>query len=350
MYIRTQRALAVGVSDPKIQRGSVKMCYKDSVQKRNEDKLFAEFEKDKTPLFIRKYLYMLYSKASARNYYIAIKDFLLWLMENNLIAERKISELTPNSFNTLEPADVFIYLEQRQKEGMRRTTLSTRKNILSSFFSKLIASPNSQLEKNPVKTCGYKGKKNNKENIYAKLPDKSQIDAMFEQINWKKDRMVRERNIAILQTLLGSGIRESELAGLEISDLHFEEEIPYITVLGKGYYVEEDKRRVYITGTALSALNKWLEIRQEIDGVKDIDAVFVTKNKTGISADTVIAIFKNYGNGMTPHQIRHYYSTVMAKKTDVEFVAQNLGHKDTETTVGNYVNAAFGIGDLLRTM
>lgn len=326
------------------------MCYKDSVQRHNEDKLFTEFDKDKTPLFIRKYLYKLYSKASARNYYIAIKDFLLWLIENDLITDRKISDLTPNSFNTLEPADVFLYLKQRQAEGMSRTTLTTRKNILSSFFSNLVESPNSKLEKNPVKTCGYKGKKNNVENIYAKLPDKSQIDEMFERINWKKDRIVRERNVAMLQTLLGSGIRESELAGLEISDLHFEEDIPYITVLGKGYYEEEDKRKVFITGTALSALEKWLEIRQEIDGVENISALFITKNNTRISADTVIAIFKNYGNGITPHQIRHYYSTVMAKRADIQFVAQNLGHKDIETTVGNYVNAAFGVGDLLRMM
>lgn len=326
------------------------MCYKDTVQIKNENKLSEAFERDNTPLFIRKYLFTLSSKASARNYYIALRGFFLWLIDNDIIMEKSISELTSNSFNKVEPSDIFIYLKQRQDAGMSRTTLLTRRNILSSFFSELVASPNSGLEKNPVSTCRYKGKVRNMENIFAKLPEKSQIDDMFARMEWKKDVIVRERNVAILQTLLGTGIRESELAGLEISDLHFNEEYPYITVLGKGYYLAEDKRKVFITGTAMEAMQKWLDIRKTIKGAENISAVFITKRNTPIQADTVQAIFKNYGNGITPHQIRHYYSTVMAKKADIQFVAQNLGHKDIETTVGNYVNAVVGVGDLLKTI
>ena len=326
------------------------VSYKDKVQEKNENKLHEAFERDKTPLFIRKYLFTLSSKASARNYYIALRGFFLWLIDNDIIMEKSILELTADSFNNIEPSDIFIYLKQRQDAGMSRTTLLTRRNILSSFFSELVASPNSGLEKNPVSTCRYKGKVRNMENIFAKLPDKTQIDNMLERMEWKKDVVVRERNVAILQTLLGTGIRESELAGLEISDLHFNEEYPYITVLGKGYYLEEDKRKVFITGTAMEAIQKWLDIRRMIDGAENITAVFITKRNTPIQADTVQAIFKNYGNGITPHQIRHYYSTIMSKKTDIQFVAQNLGHRDIETTVGNYVNAVYGVGELLKTI
>lgn len=326
------------------------MCYKDMVQKRNEEKLQETFARDNTPMFIRKYLCTLSSRASARNYYIAIRGFLKWLIENELVLEKSICELTPNSFNMIEPSDIFIYLKQRQDGGMSRTTLLTRRNILSSFFSELVASPNSGLEKNPVSTCRYKGKVRNMENIFAKLPDKEQIDGMLERMRWKKDVLVRERNIAILQTLLGTGIRESELAGLEITDLHFDERYPYITVLGKGYYLSEDKRKVFITGSALNAIERWLQVRKMIEGIENINAVFVTKNRTPIQADTVISIFKNYGDGITPHQIRHYYSTVMAKKLDIQFVAQNLGHKDIDTTFGNYVNAAFGVGNVLKDL
>lgn len=77
---------------------------------------------------------------------------------------------------------------------------------------------------------------------------------------------------------------------------------------------------MFVTGTALSALKKWLEIRQEIDGAEKYQCGF------------------------------HNYSTVMAKRADIQFVAQNLGHKDIDTTVGNYVNASFGVGELLRNM
>ena len=105
------------------------VSYKDKVQEKNENKLHEAFERDKTPLFIRKYLFTLSSKASARNYYIALRGFFLWLIDNDIIMERSILELTADSFNNIEPSDIFIYLKQRQDAGMSRTTLLTRRNI-----------------------------------------------------------------------------------------------------------------------------------------------------------------------------------------------------------------------------
>lgn len=325
------------------------MCYKDSVQRYNENKLTIELERDNAPMFVKKYLYQKRSKGTGRNYYIALKDFFIWLIENNLVKENAISEFTQDSLNMIESADIDMYLDQRESGGMSPTTLATRKNIISSFFAYLVESPSSKREKNPVKGCSYKGIQNNN-NLFAKLPSEDEINIMLEKIQRKKDEMVRERNIAIVKTLLGSGIRESELAGLELSDLFLEGTMPYITILGKGAYRETEKRMVFITKSVVDALNKWLEIRCTIDGIEDVNAVFVTKTRKRITEDTIKSLFKNYGGKITCHQLRHYYSTVMSKKVDIIFVSQNLGHKRVETTVNNYANGFYGVEELLSIM
>ena len=66
------------------------MCYKDEVQRKNTEKLQRKFDEDNTPGFIQKYFINIESKAGAINYYIAIKDLLIWLMENKIINRNSI--------------------------------------------------------------------------------------------------------------------------------------------------------------------------------------------------------------------------------------------------------------------
>ena len=81
-----------------VQKGCVYMCYKDEVQRKNTEKLQRKFDEDNTPGFIQKYFINIESKAGAINYYIAIKDLLLWLMENKTINRDNIAEITPDDF------------------------------------------------------------------------------------------------------------------------------------------------------------------------------------------------------------------------------------------------------------
>lgn len=57
---------------------------------------------------------------------------------------------------------------------------------------------------------------------------------MIEKIKRKKDDFVRERNLVIMNLLMGTGIREIGLAGLDLPDVYLDEETPYIKVLEKG--------------------------------------------------------------------------------------------------------------------
>lgn len=82
----------------------------------------------------------------------------------------------------------------------------------------------------------------------------------------------------------------------------------------------------------------------------DIDAVFLNKNGRRLNEDNIKAIFKNYGNGMSCHMMRHWYATIVAPIGGVAFTQQQLGHSSASTTINNYANGAYGMKDVLANM
>ena len=331
------------------------MCYKIEVQNKNAEKLNKKLEELNAPQFLRDYLNELESKNGALNYLVAIKDFLQWLIENNIINKKLISEIEVSDFSDLRPQNISSYLRYKEMTGMSPTTTETRKNIIKSFIQDiysyrdcLLREVYSKIE-DFYKMIKYKGIPSGN-NLTKKLPTEKQLNDMEEKIMWKKDIPVRNRNITIFRVLRGTGIRESELAGLDLSDLHLDEEMPYITILGKGVYREMQNRTVYLSGSALKALNEWLEYRNTLDNIVDTEAVFINKNGTRTTERNIKQIFENYGNGITPHMMRHYYASIMNQNGNLAFVQQQLGHSSVNTTVNNYANGAVGMKDVLNNM
>lgn len=331
------------------------MCYKIEVQNKNAEKLNRKLDELNAPQFLRDYLNELESKNGALNYLVAIKDFLQWLNESNIINKKSISEIEVSDFSDLRPQNISSYLRYKETNGMSPTTTETRKNIIKSFIQDIYSYRECLLREiysnieDFYKMIKYKGIPSGN-NLTKKLPTEKQLNDMEEKIMWKKDECVRNRNIAIFRVLRGTGIRESELAGLDLSDLHLDEEMPYITILGKGVYREMQNRTVYLSGSALKALREWLEYRSTLDNIVDTEAVFVNKNGTRTTERNIKQIFENYGNGITPHMMRHYYASVMNQNGNLAFVQQQLGHSSVNTTVNNYANGAVGMKEKLMEM
>ena len=325
------------------------MCYKDEVQRKNTEKLQRKFNEDNTPGFIQKYFINIESKAGAINYYIAIKDLLVWLMENKTINRNSIAEITPDDFYNVESEDVTMYLKQKEQSGMSPTTLETRKNMFSSFWKYLKRTKVCPVNENIIADVSYKGISSSN-NLIKKLPTEKQLQDMEEKIMRKNDEFVRVRNLIILRVLKGTGLRESELAGLNISDLYLDEEMPYIKIIGKGTYREIEARMVYLTSDAASAIKEWLEYRNGLENIVDESAVFLNKNGNRLSEYNIQSIFKTYGMGLTPHMIRHWFATAMANTGNLAFAQQQLGHSSLNTTVNNYANGAYGMRDVLANM
>lgn len=326
------------------------MCYKIEIQKKNEEKLQRKFDEENISLFIQKYFINIESKAGAINYWVAIRDLLLWLMEKKIINKSTLSEIEADDFYDVESEDVTMYLRYKEQSGMSPTTLETRKNIFSSFWKYLQRSNKCPVEQNIIEAVSYKGISSNN-NLVKKLPSDEQIKHMEEKIASKNDDFLRIRNLTVLRLLKGSGLRESELVGLELKDLFLDEEIPYIKIVGKGKYREIEARDVLLTNDAKEALIEWLKERQNISGIDGTNAIFVTKKCKRMLESEIGKMFRSASNSeVSPHMLRHWYATVVAKKAGVVFAQQNLGHTSVSTTINNYASGSYGMKELLRNM
>lgn len=326
------------------------MCYKIEVQNKNAEKLNRKLDELNLPIYMRKYFTVkIESKAGALNYLGVIVDLLNWFIKEKLIDKTNISDIEPSDFTDIMAEDITLYLKTKEQNGMSPTTLETRKHIISSFWDYMSRVKGTEIKDKFFKDVTYKGIPSGN-NLTKKLPTEKQLNDMEQKIMWKKDIPVRNRNIAIFRVLRGTGIRESELAGLDLSDLHLDEEMPYITILGKGVYREMQNRTVYLSGSALKALREWLEYRNTLDNIVDTEAVFINKNGTRTTERNIKQIFENYGNGITPHMMRHYYASIMNRNGNLAFVQQQLGHSSVNTTVNNYANGAVGMREKLMEM
>ena len=326
------------------------MCYKIELQNKNAEKLNRKLDELNLPIYMRNYFTVrIDSKAGALNYLGVIVNLLNWFIEKKLIDKTNISNIEPSDFNDIMAEDITLYLKFKEQNGMSPTTLETRKHIISSFWKYIRRIKGAKISKEFFEDVTYKGISSNS-TLVRKLPTEQQLKDMEEKIMWKKDIVVRNRNIAIFRVLKGTGIREGGLANLNLRDLYLEAEMPYIKVLPKGKYREEEKIIVYLTSSAKNALTDWVNYRDTLENIIDKEAVFVNKNGTRTTEDNIKAIFKSYGGGITPHMMRHYYATIIASRGNIVFAQQQLGHSSMSTTINNYANGSVGMKDILENM
>lgn len=94
-------------------------CYKLELQKKNEEKLKRKLDEIGIPVFMRKYfLVKIESKAGALHNLIVLKDLFQWLVDEHLIDERQISDITPNDFENIMAEDITMYLKHKEADGI----------------------------------------------------------------------------------------------------------------------------------------------------------------------------------------------------------------------------------------
>lgn len=147
----------------------------------------------------------------------------------------------------------------------------------------------------------------------------------------------KERDLAVISLLLGSGIRVSELTRLNLKDLNLRDRS--IIVLRKG----DKKDAPLIADWAMPYLEAYLKIRkQRYQPDKSEQALFLTKyagKAKRIATNTVECFVSKYsmafpdGNRTTPHKLRHSLGTELYDKSkDVMVVATQLGHTGISAT------------------
>jgi integrase/recombinase XerD len=147
---------------------------------------------------------------------------------------------------------------------------------------------------------------------------------------------VRLRDRAILETLYGTGLRISELVGLDLGALDLEDGL--LRAFGKGA-----KERVVPVGRAASAaLRAWLPARAEIVARTrrgPVEAVFVNPRGGRLTRQGCWKIVQRHGvaaglgGRLSPHVLRHSCATHMVDRgADLRVVQELLGHASVSTT------------------
>ena len=162
-----------------------------------------------------------------------------------------------------------------------------------------------------------------------KVLDTDQIASMLDVV---PDSPLGMRDHAILELFYSAGIRLSELASLDLSDLEFSS--GQAKVVGK-----RNKERLVLIGKKASlSLKAWLKVRANFAKGGE-QAVFVSKNGNRISQRQIQVRIKAWGKRhgidvpLHPHMLRHSFASHMLESSgDLRAVQELLGHSDISTT------------------
>ncbi len=159
---------------------------------------------------------------------------------------------------------------------------------------------------------------------------------LLETIKKDVESPTNARDFAIVALFLNTGMRLSELTGLNLQS--FASDLTSLRVIGKG----NKERIIYLNDFAKSAVKEYLEVRLDPRYIKTSDkAFFLSSREQRISAKTVQWMVHKYldiaglGNkGLSVHKLRHTAATLMYQSgmVDIRVLKEVLGHEQLNTT------------------
>lgn len=256
------------------------------------------------------------SENSVDNYLFDIRRFTAYLTD-------KEYDMSPLSINEEVVQEFIYYLSEELNPRSRARIISG----LKSFFNYLVFEDyrkDTPMELIEVPKTG------------RKLPDTlstAEIDSLINAIDLSTNE--GERNRAMLETLYSCGLRVSELVGLKISDLFFQE--GFIKITGKG-----NKQRFVPVGSStqkyillyLNAVRNSITIKKGFE-----DTLFLNRRGSALTRAMVFTIIKelakkiNLNKVISPHTFRHSFAThLLENGADLRSIQIMLGHESITTT------------------
>ena len=164
------------------------------------------------------------------------------------------------------------------------------------------------------------------------LPQTLSPDQAVQLVSFADDTPEGIRDRAIFELLYSSGLRVSEVTGLDLGAVDFSAH--EVRVKGKG-----DKTRIVPVGEpAVNALTRWMNIRQQLKG-GDTDVMFLGKRGGRLSPRVVQSNIKTWAakQGLTvdphPHMLRHSFASHLLQSSgDLRAVQEMLGHASIAST------------------
>lgn len=270
------------------------------------------------------------SKNTAKGYLSNISMFLNWIEETS--GEEFTGTLTP-----VEVKAYRSYIDTVQKASL--STINTKLAAIQSFCNFLHGAYGNEL----IRVEKKKGSVSPKVEVLNK-------QELFQFLKYTEGNASLLHR-CIVQTILNTGMRESEVVDLELSDivnLDSTKNTYIIIRSGKG----DKYREVNISGDYKALLREWIAHRP----VSDSQKVFIG-NRGTLTANGIYKLIHRLGlqKGLNvyPHMLRHQYLSLIAKKCenlqDVKALQEIAGHSSIETTMKFYVHGSAESRDKLTS-
>lgn len=285
------------------------------------------------------------SSLTRYNYSMDIYIFFNYLA--NFVFKKNENEITLNDLDTLKARHIEQYLSylsyyeldgklyKNDEKGKARKLAAIRSLFKYLFNHDMINSNVASKISTPKLHTKEIIRLENDE--VARLMNAVESPNEFSQRQKEYNKNTFERDNAIITLFLGTGIRISELVGLNLESFDFSQNAFLVTRKGG------NQTMLYFSQEVALALKTWLEKRATLNLPPEEKAMFISLQNRRISVRAVENLVKKFAQiasplkKISPHKLRSTFGTNLYKETkDIYIVADVLGHKDVNTTKKHY--------------
>ena len=235
---------------------------------------------------------------------------------------RLLTEGSSETAQDLTRRDFVAALKRLSQQGLSERTLARKLSAWRQYCGWLVQS--GMMDNDP--TFNLKA---------PRLPERLPKALPQEELNHMLDSApvddsLAVRDHALFELMYGSGLRLSEIHGLDLGDVLLDE--GWVSVTGKG----RKERQVPLSGKSVGALRAYLSERVAADGET---ALFTGKNGTRLGQRQIQkrlqtwAVQQGSGQHISPHMMRHSYAShLLQSSRDIRAVQELLGHSNLSTT------------------
>ncbi len=215
------------------------------------------------------------------------------------------------------------YVAWRHRSGVSGRTIQRELSALRTFFGYLLRE--GRVGSNPGVGVGAPKSP-------RKLPPVLDPDQIAGLLDGDDDSPLAVRDRAMLELVYSSGLRLSELVGLDLGEVDLDESL--VAVTGKG----RKRRIVPVGGHARASIRRWLAVRPSL-AKGSVKALFVGSRGARLSPRAVQSRFERWARSrglearVHPHLLRHSFASHLLESSgDLRAVQELLGHADISTT------------------
>ena len=291
---------------------------------------------DDAPQIIKEYLFYLQtvkgkSQKTVDEYFIDLRTFFRFIKLHKKLTDEtefdkiKIDDIDLSVVASVTLSDAYEFMNYIQRErGNNNTTRARKCSSLKGFYNYLTIKKH-LIENDPLKELETPKKKKS-------LPKYLTLEQSIELLN-AVEGSYKERDYAIITLFLNCGLRVSEMASLNYSDIRTDNTL---RVVGKG----NKERIIYLNNSCVTAIKSYMKVRP-VDSVIDKKALFISRNHRRMSVKTIQAMVYKYlekigldSQGYSCHKLRHTAATLMYQHggVDIRVLKEVLGHENLGTT------------------